>query len=103
MAVSPLFKKFDGGHRAYRTSPVLGGTGSAQRGVASLWALKRGARVAADGARGVLRLLLQSQVASPPEWDKNPLFPPPSTRHHFPTGKTLVIRPKKHLHPAASA
>lgn len=99
MAVRLLFKKFDGGHRAYRTSPVLGGTFSAQRGVIPLWAIKRDARSVAAGACGVLSLLLQSQVTSPPEWDKNPLSTPcPRMRHRFLITKPLVARQRAHIH-----
>jgi hypothetical protein len=97
MAAMLPFKKFDGGHRAHRTSPVLGGTFSAQRGAEPLWAIRRDAIPVAAGACSVLSLLLRSQVASPPEWDKNPLFPPLSTRHHF-INKPLVIRQRSHIH-----
>jgi hypothetical protein len=103
MAVSLLIKKFDGGHRAYRTSPVLGGALVAQRGAVPLWAIKRGTGFVAACACVVSSLLLQSQVASPPEWDKNPLFLPPSTWYRFLINKPLVIRQRSHIHPSVSA
>lgn len=103
MAVGLLIKKFDGGHRAYRTSPVLGGTFRAQRGAAPLWAIKRGTGSVAAGTCGILSLLLQSQVVSPPEWDKNPLFLSPNTQYHFLINRPLVIRQRSHIHLSVSA